>query len=246
MSIFPVLLTVVIAFIATVLGGALAIKYRRRIGVLAAFSAGVLIALALFELLPEIMTIALQVNASLESAVIIMAAGFMLLYVIDRHLFQPRKIDRNPKQNSHVKLGWLATSEFCSHAFIEGMAIGFGFQFNWQLGIVIAVAVISHDFCDGLTTVTLMLSSGNSVKSSLLMLVVDATAPFLGALVTLFFSLEYFYVLFFLSFITGAFLYMGAGNLLPLAGAKNPKYFTLISLVAGFLFILVLARMISI
>lgn len=245
MPTFTVLLAVVITFIATMLGGILAIKYRRRIGVLAAFTAGVLIALALFELLPEIFTLALQVEASLESAVIVIAVGFIFLYILDRHLFQPRKFEQNRKRSSRPTLGMIATSEFCSHAFLEGLAIGFSFQFDWQLGVVVAAAVISHDFCDGLATVALMLSTGNSVNSSLGMLIVDATAPFLGALVTLFFTLEYYYMLFFLSFIAGAFIYIGAGNLLPLAHQENPKYFTIISLIAGFLLIFILAKIIS-
>ena len=245
MPMFPVLVAVVITFIATMLGGILAIKYRRRIGVLAAFTAGVLIALALFELLPEIFTLALQVKASLESALIIIAVGFFFLYIIDRHLFQPRKFEQNRRGSSRPTLGLIATSEFCSHAFLEGLAIGFSFQFDWQLGVVVAAAVISHDFCDGLTTVTLMLSTGNSVNSSLGMLIVDATAPFFGALVTLFFNLEYYYVLFFLSFLAGAFLYIGVGKLLPLSRQENQKYFTVISLAAGFLLIFILAKIIS-
>lgn len=122
------------------------------------------------------------------------------------------------------------------------MVIGFSFQFNWQLGIAVSVAVISHDFCDGLTTVTLMLSTGNSVKASLGMLLLDATAPILGAVVAIILSLEY-YLIFFLSFIAGAFLYIGAGNLLPLAHRENPKFVTVVSLIFGLILIFILSRL---
>jgi zinc transporter ZupT len=246
LSAIPVLITAAITFSATLAGGVLAVKFRRRIGILAAFTAGVLIALTFFDLLPQIFMLSQKAEASLVGALLVVALGFIFLYVLDHHLFHNRKTSNNNKGVYRSTLGLLATFEFCSHAFLEGLAIGFSFQFNLQLGIIVSAAVISHDFCDGLTTVTLMLSSGNSVNSSLGMLLIDAVAPFLGATVTFFLNLEYYYMVFFLSFLAGAFIYLGAVDLLPLAHQQNPKLVTLISLVIGFVFILFLDKMINI
>ena len=42
---------------------------------------------------------------------------------------------------------------------MDGVGIGLAFQVSNAVGIVVAVAVIAHDFCDGLNTVGLMLLS---------------------------------------------------------------------------------------
>ena len=44
--------------------------------------------------------------------------------------------------------------------------------------IPVAAAVIAHDFADGLNTVSLMLAHGNTTRRSLLLLALDALAPF--------------------------------------------------------------------
>ena len=81
------------------------------------------------------------------------------------------------ENNFQPRMGLFSTLEFCSHAVLEGLAIGVSFQLQFGLGVFIAAAVISHDFCDGISTLALMLNSGNSLKSSIGMLFVDATAP---------------------------------------------------------------------
>ena len=234
-----------VTFLATITGGILALKYRRHIGILAAFTAGILIGLAIFELFPEILTLSLEIAAPIESALVTVALGFIFLYLIDRHLAQPRKLERNHKKLKRPSLGLLVTAEFCSHALIEGMAIGFSFQFDWQLGVLVSVAVISHDFCDGLTAVTLMISAGNTLKASIGMLLVEAVAPIVGAAITLIFNLQFHYLILFLSFIAGAFIYIGSGNLLPLAFQEKPKYYTIVLLVFGIILIFILARLIG-
>ena len=88
----------------------------------------------------------------------------------------PKKTSGKDKVSLRSSSGILATSEFCTHALLEGLTIGLSFQFNFGLGIIAAVAVISHDFCDGIVTITFMLSSGNSVRASLGLLVIDAAA----------------------------------------------------------------------
>ena len=131
------------------------------------------------------------------------------------------------------------------HSFIDGLAIGFGFQSDIHVGIVIAFAVICHDFTDGLSAVTVMLNSGNSLKNSLRMLLLDAVAPVLGAVVALFIQLPQFYIVLLLPFFAGSFLYLGASDLLPEAHEKNPQLLTIVSCVAGFVLIFILTFLLT-
>jgi ZIP family zinc transporter len=125
-------------------------------------------------------------------------------------------------------------------------AIGLGFQFDFHVGIIVAVAVICHDFSDGLNTVAIMLNSGNSLKSSFRMLLLDASTPVLGVVSTLFIRLPEQYLILFLRFFAGGFLYLGASDLLPEAHERNPPLVSLVSSLAGFLLIFVLIRLLNV
>ena len=88
-----------------------------------------------------------------------------------------------------------------------------------------------------MNTVTIMLSAGNSLRSSLKMLIVDAVAPVLGAASTLFIVAPPSVLVYLLPFFAGGFLYLGASDLLPEAHEKNPPLVSLLSTLAGFLVI---------
>ncbi len=157
----------------------------------------------------------------LEQALFTAIGGFFLLFILERIFTRFHSKDHNMMKIFHSRIGLLSTFEFCSHGFIEGLAIGVSFQLQFGLGVFVAIAVISHDFCDGISTLTLMLNSGNSMKSSVSMLFVDAIAPVLGVTTTLFVSVGTYFLAFMLSFLAGSFLYIGGGSLLPEALHMN-------------------------
>ena len=244
--VLPTLLSAVIAFAATLSAGIFVAKYKRNIGIVCAFTAGALVALAFFDILPDILTLAPRVQVALEMPLFAIVTGFLFLYVLDHRLLQTlRNKSENIMSNYNPTLGTISALEFSAHGFIEGLAIGVSFQFEWGLGLVVAAAVISHDFCDGVSTLTLMLNSGNTMKSSIRMLFLDAVAPILGAVTTFFFLIPDYYLVFALSFLAGSFVYMGAGSLLPEAHRKNRPFVTLIFFLAGVIAIFILFRMIN-
>jgi ZIP family zinc transporter len=65
-----------------------------------------------------------------------------------------------------AELGVLGAAGLCVHSFLDGVAIGISFQANPKIGFLIAVAIIAHDFSDGLNTVTVVLAHGNPVRRS--------------------------------------------------------------------------------
>ncbi len=239
MNTLAILLSAITAFLATMSSGIFIHKYQKNIGVVCAFSAGVLIALALLDILPDMMTLAPKTQVSLVIPITTMIIGFFSLYALDYGFTKTSKTDagRSDKVLNRT-VGLLSTSEFCFHGFLEGLAIGVSFQFEWSLGIVVALAVISHDFCDGVSTLILMLNSGNTARSSMTMLFLDAVAPVLGAVTTLFFTVQDIFVLFALSFLAGSFFYMGGGSLLPQAHQKNRPIVTVAFFLLGLLLIL--------
>ncbi len=232
----PIIISAVTAFTATLSAGLLVKKLQNHIGIVCAFAAGFFIALSLFDLLPEVMSLAIQTQASAYLLLLTSLFGFVFLFALERG-FGRLHLKGHKMANLRPKIGLLSTAEFCSHAYLEGLAIGLSFQLDFNLGIFIAVAVISHDFCDGISTLALMLNSGNTVRSSLGMLIVAAVAPILGALTTLLFTFEDYFLLFALTFLLGSFLYMGAGSLLPDAYRMNRPAVTTGLFLFGFLLI---------
>ncbi len=63
--------------------------------------------------------------------------------------------------------------------------------------------------------ITVMLNSGNSLKSSMRMLLLDAVTPVLGATASLFITIWDQHLVYLLPFFAGGFLYLGTSDLLP-------------------------------
>jgi len=244
---FEPLLFAVATFCSTLIGGLSATRFRHNFGVLAAFAAAVLISVPLFDLLPESIKISIQVGVRIEYVMYSVAIGFIFLYVLERYVSVHRVCQGTICKNiRHPKGGLFGALELSGHSFMDGLAIGIGFQFDFHVGIVVAVAVVSHDFSDGINTVTVMLNSGNSVRSSLKMLLLDASTPILGAASTLFFSIPVKYLALILPFFAGGFLYLGASDLLPEAHERNPPIVSLVASAAGFALIFVVTVLLKI
>jgi ZIP family zinc transporter len=226
-------------------GGSFAAKRRRHIGLLGAFAAGVLITTALVDLLPQTFKLASAVAVPIEMIMAFTVAGFIFLYVlsqlINAHVFK----DGVYTEVKHPLGGLFATSELSVHSFIDGLAIGFGIVANFHIGLIIAVAVICHDFTDGLSTVMVMLNSGNSLKNSMRMLFLDAIAPVFGAIITVFVLVPQSYLVFLIPFFAGGFLYLGASDLLPTAHEKHPETHVIALCVAGVLLIFTLTLVLT-
>jgi zinc transporter ZupT len=235
-----------LTFVSTLSGGLLAAKVRGKFGALDAFAAGVLIAVPLFDLLPESLQLASDAGMPLARVMHVTALGFLFLYILERYFSVHRVCEAEVCKNvHHHSWGWIGAAELSVHSFMDGLAIGLGFQFGAHVGLIVTVAVISHDFSDGINTVTVMLSAGSSLKSALTMLLADAIAPVLGAASTLLFRVPDHYLILILPFFAGGFLYLGASDLLPEAHEENPPLVSVVSCLAGFLLIFLVTRLLN-
>ena len=85
MKFYPLILSF-ITFLATLAGGYVAAKNRKRFGVIAAFSAGVLIAVSLFQLIPTSLNLAVNLGTPLQDVLFMVGLGFVFLYMLERLL----------------------------------------------------------------------------------------------------------------------------------------------------------------
>jgi ZIP family zinc transporter len=241
-SLWPLLLGAA-AFLATFSGGLLVPAGGPWFHRVTAFAAGVLIAVPLFDLLPEAMTLAGQLRMPPVLITYPVALGFLFLFVIDRYISVHRVCEAGVCRNvRHLRGGLIGAGELVLHSYLDGFAIGVGFQINPEVGLVVAVAVIGHDFTDGINTVTLVLKSGNSRRLARFMLLLDSMAPVLGVISGMFVAIPAGLLAMLLCFFAGGFLYLGASDLLPEAHEQNPPLITLLCTLTGFGVILVITR----
>lgn len=224
--------------LATALGGLFALRYRDRLHLILGFTAGVLLGLVAFDLLPEVFRLVTTTVLGVPAGMLSFAAGFLVLHIIERTAALHGGHEGEPERHlHHPNLGLLSASALAGHSFLDGVGIGLGFQASTALGVAVALAVIGHDFADGMNTVGIMSAYGNSRRRSLIMLTVDAVAPALGAASTLLFRLPEHALGLYLGFFAGFLLYLATGDILPEAHSRHPSRLTLGMTVAGLVFI---------
>src|SRR5208282_2614077 len=172
----PVLLAFV-TFISTGLGGIAALRLRDRLHLLLGFSSGAVLAVALFDILPEVF--AFDHGSAYMP---ITALGFLAFFGLERYTAMHRAREHPHLVGAHeAELGAISAGGLAFHSFLDGVAIGVGFQTSVEMGLLIAFGIIAHDFSDGLNTVTVVLAHGKSRRSAIFWLIVDMLAPVLGA-----------------------------------------------------------------
>jgi len=233
---------------STFAGGLVAFKFRDRLHFVLSFTAGVLLGVVSFDILPEIFELARAQGIDATGAMIALVVGFLLFHSLEKFVLVHHAHEADYAAHRHPHIGVLSALALIGHSFMDGVAIGLAFQVSQAVGIIVAIAVIAHDFCDGLNTVSLMLVHRNTTARSVGMLVLDAIAPVLGAGSTLFFSVSAGMLMLYLGFFAGFLLYIGAADILPEAHSQKRPGVTgsLIGLTCmGAAFIFVVVRVIK-
>lgn len=224
-------------FVSTLLGGLFALRFKDKLHLVLGFSAGAVIAVAFFDLLPE----SIELGEAFYAPDVIMqfaAVGFLGYLLLDRLVFfHVHGGDEHAEEHGHDhgnrKRGILGAASLATHSFLDGVAIGLAFQVSASVGTVVAVAVLVHDFSDGINTVNMILKNKGGHRFAFKWLLVDASAPVLGALSTLFFTLPAGGLAVVLSLFSGFFLYIGASDLIPESHHAHPKFVTTLMTLLG-------------
>ncbi len=237
----------VIAAAATFGGGVFALRYKDQSHFILGFSAGAVLGVAFFDLLPE----ALELGASdpLMKTTSIVALGFVLYMIIDRLFHTKHDIHEHEHEHDHnqdhhhdaevvinasvVNRGSVRASSLSLHSLLDGVGIGLAFQVSTAVGVVVAVAVLAHDFSDGINTVTAIMKDGGTRAQAMRWLMVDAIAPAVGLAATLFFTVPAATLGIILALFCGFFLYIGASDLIPESYHSHPTKWTTIATILG-------------
>jgi ZIP family zinc transporter len=215
------------AFSSTLTGGLLALQLRDKLHLILGFSAGAVIGVALFDLLPESIEFAARTVGGPGAATLLTwtAVGFFAYLILDRSLL----LHGRPVTTR----GALGASILCLHSLIDGVAIGLAFQASRSVGLVVAIAVLTHDFSDGVNTMNIVIKHRGERRAALAWLIADALAPSLGIALSLAVVLPVSTLGYVLALFAGFFLFIGASDLIPESFHAHPKFLTTAMTVAG-------------
>lgn len=217
-------------FVATFLGGMFALKFRDKLHLITGFSAGAVIGVAFFDLLPESLELGGQAYP-ISTITAVIALGFALFMILDRTLTLHVHGHDHCENASHKRI--LGAASLSTHSFLDGLAIGLAFHVSAVVGGVVTLAVIAHDFSDGINTVSIILKNNGNRREAFLWLLTDALAPVLGIIASLFISIPQSSLGLLLALFTGFFIYIGASDLLPESHHSHPTHWTTIATLVG-------------
>lgn len=195
---------------STLLGGLVALRFHRDLATIVALSGGVVVAVALFDVLPE----AIEAVGDPQRVGVLVGIGFLAFFLAERLLVLHHR-DEPEQARAHAQVGALGAAGLSAHSFADGLGIGLAFGLNTSTGLLVFLAVVSHDFADGMNTVTFVLRQGDDRRRALRWLGVDAAAPLVGAIAGAALTVSEHSLGQLLALYAGFFLFMGAGDLLP-------------------------------
>jgi zinc and cadmium transporter len=232
-------------FVSTLCGGLFSARHRDRLHLVMGFTAGVLLGVIAFDIFPEIIDLTNGGGFDPVGPMIALVAGFLIFHILEKSIVIHHAHEDEYADHKHPHVGMFSALALAGHSLMDGVAIGLGFQVSGAVGIVVALAVIAHDFTDGMNTVTLMLTHNNSLRKAKWFLFLDALAPVVGALSTLFFHVSDQFLVLYLGFFAGFLLYIGASDILPEAHSKNSSWKTIALTVFGAVFMFLVTSFIG-
>lgn len=229
-------LAAILPFFSTLVGGYAALRLRHRLHAFMALAAGVVVATAVADLLPEAYDLVGPGSALNVGAAAVL--GFIGFSLVEAFLHQssfehaddeaPTARDQPPttpdaRGRPSWALGILPPISLILHSTLDGVAIGLAFQAGASIGLVVLLAVLAHDFADGMNVVTLALDAARGERLAVALLIVDAAAPIAGAALSMLITIPAFALGLLLAAFAGAFIAIGAGHLLPESQHRDPR-----------------------
>ena len=222
--------------VATTSGGILAVRSRDRLHLVLGLSAGLLLGLVAFDLLPEVFELNINRLGGVPVVSLAFVGGFLALHFAEQ-LFgshEPAESDYGHDHKHSVNIaGTMGALAMGGHVFLDGIALGLAFQVSNALGFAVFIAILAHAFSDGLNTVSLLIKSGHWSKRAYLLLGVDALMRISGAALGTYITISDPILGLYLATFAGFVIYLATSHILPEAHSRHPSKLTMIATVIG-------------
>jgi ZIP family zinc transporter len=222
--------------IATSAGGYLAIKSRDRLHLVLGLSAGLLLGLVAFDLLPEVFRLNTNTLGNVPIVSVAFVVGFLALHFAEQIFgsHEPAESDYGHEHDHTVNIaGTLGALAMGGHVFLDGVALGLAFKVSNALGFAVFIAILSHAFSDGLNTVSLLIKSGHWTKRAIMLLGLDAVMRISGAALGSYVMISDPTLAIYLAVFSGFVIYLATSHILPEAHSRHPSKLTMVATVIG-------------
>ena len=222
---------VFLPFFSTIAGGFAALRLQHRLHALMALASGVVVATAIADLLPEAFEL-----AGFERVVeigIAAVAGFIGFSFLEAFLHQSsfEHADEahdaaarpSPRRNGSGIIGLLPPLSLVMHSAMDGLVIGLAFQVGDETGLIVLLAVLLHDFADGMNVATVALEAARGERLAVGFVLLDAVAAPAGGALSALITVDPVTLGLLLAVFAGVFLAIGAGHLLPESQHRDPS-----------------------
>src|SRR5512136_2928824 len=123
-----------VTFVSTLSGGLFAIRFKNQIHYIIAFTAGVLIAVTFFDIVPEIFNTASASETPIIRPLIALIVGFLVIHILEKVAVLHHSHEEEYADHKHPMVGLISALGLSFHSFLDGVGIGLGFQVNFEIG----------------------------------------------------------------------------------------------------------------
>lgn len=233
------LLLTSLAGLSTTIGSVLGLIFKREnsrfMSFVLGFTAGVMVAVSFFELLPSGFESIGFLYASIS-----FVAGFFFIFAIDffiPHEYIGQKERITDKTNKRLlRTGLFIALGIGIHNFPEGMATFYSSLVDIKVGIAIAVAIAIHNIPEGLAVSAPIYKATGSKGKAFLWSFLSGVAEPIGALVTAFILLPFLNAVvlgYILSAIAGLMVFISIDELLPISTSYGYSHLPILSFIGG-------------
>ena len=222
--------------LATFSGGMLALRAKDRFHLVLGLSAGLLLGLVGFDLLPEIFEMNTDNLIGVRTISVALIAGFLSLHFIEQFAgsHEPAESDYGHEHTHAVEIaGTVGAIAMAGHIFLDGVALALAFKVSNALGYAVFIAMLVHAFSDGLNTVALLVKTGQWRSRGKYLLAVDAIARVGGAAIGSALTISDSNLAIYLAVFSGIVIYLATSHILPEAHSKHPSKVTMLATLAG-------------
>ena len=222
--------------LATFSGGMLALRAKDRFHLVLGLSAGLLLGLVGFDLLPEVFEMNTNNLIGVRTTSVALIAGFLSLHFIEQFAgsHEPAESDYGHEHTHAVEIaGTVGAIAMAGHIFLDGVALALAFKVSNALGYAVFIAMIVHAFSDGLNTVALLIKTGQWRSRGKYLLAVDAIARVGGAAIGSALTISDSNLAIYLALFSGIVIYLSTSHILPEAHSKHPSKVTMLATLAG-------------
>jgi zinc transporter ZupT len=225
-----------ITAISTGAGGYLAIRSKDRLHLTLGLSAGFLLGLVAFDLLPEVFALNKGSFGGVPTVSIAFVVGFLGLHFAEQVFgsHEPAESDYGHEHDHSANIaGTVGAVAMAGHVFLDGVALGLAFQISNRLGFAVFIAILAHAFSDGLNTVSFLIKGGHWTKRAVSLLGVDAVMRISGAALGTYVVISNPVMAIYLAIFSGFVIYLATSHILPEAHSRHPSRLTMLATVAG-------------